>query len=122
VHRRGIRGGPAQTGTPDNEGDPVKLIGLKQAKARLSEFVDASQRDRVLITRRGKPVALVIGVEGQDIEQIILGSDPAFWKLIEERRHRTAPTLTSDDIRCSFGIEISSGRRKPRGGKSRGTG
>jgi prevent-host-death family protein len=96
----------------------VKLIGLKHAKARLSEFVDTSQRDRVLITRRGKPVALVIGVEGQDIEQIVLGSDPAFWKLIEERRQRTAPTLTSDDIRRSFGIETSSGRRKTRGRKS----
>jgi prevent-host-death family protein len=100
----------------------VKLIGLKQAKARLSEFVDAAQRDRVLITRRGQPVALVIGVEGQDIEQVMLGSDPAFWKLIEERRRRTAPTLTSDDIRRSFGIEISSSRRKPRGRKSRRTG
>jgi prevent-host-death family protein len=100
----------------------VKLIGLKQAKARLSEFVDASQRDRVLITRRGKPVALVIGVEGQDIEQIILGSDPAFWKLIEERRRRTAPTLTSDDVRRSFGIKISSSEGKPRGRKSRRTG
>jgi len=35
----------------------MKLIGLKQAKARLSEFVDAAQRDRILITRRGQPVS-----------------------------------------------------------------
>ena len=100
----------------------MKLIGLKQAKARLSEFVDAAQRDRILITRRGQPVALVIGVEGQDIEQVMLGSDPAFWKLIEERRRQTAPTLTSDDIRRSFGIETSSTRGKPRGRKSTRTG
>jgi len=82
----------------------VKLIGLKEAKARLSEFVDAAQADRILITRRGQPAALVIGVEGQDIEQVILGSDLEFWKMIEERRRGTAPTLTSDDIRTSFGI------------------
>ena len=28
--------------------------------------------------------ALVIGVEGQDIEQVILGSDLAFWKMIKD--------------------------------------
>jgi len=33
----------------------MKLIGLKQAKARLSEFVNAAQHDRILITRRGRP-------------------------------------------------------------------
>jgi prevent-host-death family protein len=41
----------------------VKLIGLKQAKARLCAFVDAAQRDPLLITRRGRPVALVIGFD-----------------------------------------------------------
>src|SRR5437660_12682540 len=88
-------------GTRDDEGGPMKLIGLKQAKARLSEFVDAAQRDRVLITRRGQPAALVIGVEGQDIEQVILGNDAEFWKMIEERRRRAAPTLNSGDVRRS---------------------
>ena len=100
----------------------MKLVGLKQAKARLSEFVDAAQRDRVLITRRGQPAALVIGVEGQDIEQVILGSDPAFWEMIEERRRRAGPTLTSDDVRRSFGVQTSAGRRLPGGKKSRRTG
>jgi len=82
----------------------MKLIGLKEAKAHLSAFVDQAQRDRILITRRGKPAALVIGVEGQDLEQVLLGGDREFWRMIEQRRRRTA-TLTSDDIRRSFGIQ-----------------
>jgi hypothetical protein len=65
----------------------------------------AAQRDRVLITRRGRPAALVIGVEGQDIEQVILGNDVDFWKMIQEPRKRGAPALTSDDIRRSFGLD-----------------
>jgi len=100
----------------------MKMVGLKQAKARLSEFVDAAQRDRVLITRRGQPAALVIGVEGQDMEQVILGNDAEFWKMIEERRGRAGPTLTSDDVRRSFGIEPSGGRGRSREKKSRNTG
>jgi prevent-host-death family protein len=97
----------------------VKLIGLKEAKARLSEFVDAAQADRILITRRGQPVALVIGVEGQDIEQVILGNDVDFWKMIEERRKRAAPTLTSDEIRSSFAVDAPSRRPGARHRKSK---
>ncbi len=87
----------------------MKLIGLKEAKAHLSEFVEQAQRDRILITRRGKPAALVIGVGGQDLEQVLLGSDAEFWKMIQQRRQRAA-TLTSDDIRRSFGVPPASER------------
>jgi prevent-host-death family protein len=89
----------------------MKLIGLKEAKARLSDFVEQAQRDRILITRRGKPAALVIGVEGQDLEQGVLGSDAEFWNVIQKRRQRAA-TLTSDDIRRSFGIPLAHGKDK----------
>lgn len=82
----------------------MKLIGLKEAKTSLSSFVDQSQRERILITRRGKPAAFVIGVEGQDLEQVLLGGDAEFWKMIQQRRQSPAE-LTSDDIRRSFDIE-----------------
>ena len=106
----------------------MKIVGLKDAKARLSEFVEHAQRGRILITRRGKPAALVIGVEGQDLERILLGNDAQFWKMIHERRQRPA-TLTSDDIRRSFDIPPAGERpvparskRKPRPGRQRATG
>ncbi len=40
------------------------------------------------MTRRGKPVALVVGVEGLDEEQLQLGGSKKFWTLIEERRRQ----------------------------------
>jgi antitoxin (DNA-binding transcriptional repressor) of toxin-antitoxin stability system len=52
--------------------------------------VDA-QSDRVVITRGGSPVALVVGVEGLDAEQVQLGASDEFWKLISQRRKE--PTL-----------------------------
>jgi prevent-host-death family protein len=101
----------------------VKLIGLKEAKTNLSEFVEQSQRERILITRRGKPAAVVIGVEGQDLEQVLLAGNLEFWKMIEERRQRD-PTLTSGDIRRSFGIETKAepqtGSRPKRNRKASG--
>ena len=40
----------------------------------------------MVITRKGKPVALVVGIEGLDREQIELGASDKFWKLIVKRR------------------------------------
>ena len=45
-----------------------------------------AQQERVVIMRKGKPVALVVGVEGMDPEQLELGSSTKFWKLIARRR------------------------------------
>lgn len=97
----------------------MKLIGLKEAKSRLSEFVDAAQRDRILITRRGVPAALVIGVQGQDIEQVVLGNDAEFWRMIQERRKRTNRTMTSDEIRRSFSLNTASDRNRLRRKKAK---
>ena len=52
----------------------------------LDDCIAAAQQDRVVIKRHGKPVALVIGVEGLDEEQVDLGSSDRFWTLIGERR------------------------------------
>lgn len=50
-----------------------------------------------MITRHGKPAALVIGVEGQEIEEVLLRQDPSFWNLVEERRRQRSVPLA--DVR-----------------------
>lgn len=62
----------------------MKIIDIENST--LETCVDDARSERVVITRGGKPVALVVGVEGLDEEQIEFGSDPEFWKLIESRR------------------------------------
>ena len=62
----------------------MKTVGLEHAT--LEVCVRHARRDRVVVTRKGKPVALVLGVEGLDEEQLQLGSSDKFWKLIETRR------------------------------------
>ena len=83
----------------------MKLIDLKDAKTDLSAFVEESQSDRILITRRGRSASLVIGVESQDLE-LLLAGDVAFSRMLQDRRQRDV-TLTSDDVRQSFGIEAT---------------
>jgi len=62
----------------------MKTVGLEQAT--LDVCIEEAQHDRIVITRAGRPVAMVIGVEGIDEEQLELGSSDRFWTLMRERR------------------------------------
>jgi prevent-host-death family protein len=95
----------------------VKTVALREAKQSLSGFVARSQRERVLITKHGRPAAVVIGVEGHDFEDVLLAEDPAFWRLIEERRQQR--TLPLADVRARLGAASKPTRRKATGRSTR---
>ena len=60
----------------------------------IARCVEDAQQERVIVTRGGKPIAMVIGL---DDEQIQLGHDDAFWKMIEERRKQKTLTQAEFD-------------------------
>jgi len=70
-------------------------------RADLESCVSRAQRERLVVTRKGKPVALVVGVEGLDPEQVDLGSSDRFWKLI--RRRRKQKTITRAQLEQKVG-------------------
>lgn len=72
----------------------MKTIGIDQTS--LDACVRDAQQERVILTRGGVPVAMVVGLEGFDAEQLELGSSDAFWKLIAERRGQR--TMTRDEL------------------------
>ena len=72
----------------------MKRISLEQAT--LDTCVRDAQHERVVITRKGKAVALIVGVEGMDEEQLQLGTSDKFWKLIAERR--TQKTMSRTEL------------------------
>ena len=55
-------------------------------KTDLESCVVRAQQERVIIVQKGKPVALIVGIEGMDPEQLELGASDKFWKLIARRR------------------------------------
>jgi prevent-host-death family protein len=93
---------------------------MRDAKTGLSATLDEAQRDRVLITRNGKPSAIVIGVEGREFEDVLLMSNPRFWEMIEASR-KTSKMYSMDEVRRHFAQQDASdketqqrqGRRKP---------
>ena len=75
----------------------MKTIGVRDLQKRIKECVDASQAERVVITRNGRPASIVIGVEGSDWEDIVFQSDSAFWSMLRERRNQKS--ISSTDMR-----------------------
>jgi prevent-host-death family protein len=51
----------------------------------LDRCVAEAQREQVILTRNGEPVALVVSVDGMDEEQIRLCSSAEFWTLMQKR-------------------------------------
>jgi antitoxin (DNA-binding transcriptional repressor) of toxin-antitoxin stability system len=85
----------------------MKTVTLE--KSDLSKCVEQAQRGRVVVLRNRKPVALIVGVEGLDREQLELGSSDKFWRLIEERR--TQKTISRAELQRRL-RRPSKGKRK----------
>ena len=71
----------------------MKTIPIRDLQKKLRECVDAAQSDRIVITRRGKPTAVLVGVEGTDWETVVLETNAAFWRLVEKQRKQSTVSL-----------------------------
>lgn len=74
----------------------MKTISVRDLQKNIKEAVDSAQRDRVVVTRRGRPAAVLVGVEGRDWESVVLETSSELWKLIEERRAER--TLSAEEF------------------------
>ncbi|MFQ5801644.1 MAG: type II toxin-antitoxin system Phd/YefM family antitoxin [Candidatus Methylomirabilales bacterium] len=76
----------------------MKTVTVRDLQKKIKEYIDEAQGDRVIITRHGKPAAVLVGVEGEDWETVVLETDPTFWKLVQERRKQ--PTLSLEKLKA----------------------
>ena len=68
----------------------MKTLGIEEIT--LDACVREAQGDRVLVTRDGRPVAMVVGLAGLDEDQLALGASDKFWQLITARRKQSTVT------------------------------
>jgi prevent-host-death family protein len=69
---------------------------LEQLHPEVQEYIEAAEREGFLVTRSGKPAAVIIGVRSLDAEDVAWGRDPSFWELIEARRRE--PTVSRAEL------------------------
>ena len=62
----------------------MTIVSLAQVKAKFSAYVEACKTSPVVVTKNGKPTAVLVAVAGDDeLENILLACSPRFQKLLE---------------------------------------
>jgi len=89
----------------------MKIAPLAEVKDRLSAYIDAAKESAIVVTRNGKPVALLTSImEDDDLDSLLLTHDRGFMRLLARARERVhaGRYLTSEQ----FWQEV--GRRRTR--------
>ncbi len=67
----------------------MKIASVADVKARFSAFLKASKSGPVVVTRNGKPAAVLLSVDDEDeIERLTLAYSPKFQKMLNLARQQ----------------------------------
>ena len=79
----------------------MRTLDIKNATLSLAEYANEVGEGPIIITREGRPVAVVLSVENADLETISLSTNPRFIALIEHSRKRQESEggISSEEMR-----------------------
>jgi len=71
----------------------MKIASVADVKARLSAYLQACEEGPVIITRNGKPAAVLLAVQDEDeLERLVLAYSPKFHAILEAARRQIQET------------------------------
>ncbi len=82
----------------------MKIAPLAEVKDHFSAYVDESRESPIVVTRNGRPVAMLISIEDEDdLDSLLLVHNPRFLQLLEAARER---------VRVTGGVPLAEFRRR----------
>lgn len=61
----------------------MRIASIADIKAKLSSYIEASKSGPVVVTRNGKPVAVLLAMEDEDeIERLLMGYSPKLQRIL----------------------------------------
>ena len=97
----------------------MRIVSVAQIKSQFSSFLKASKDGPIVVTRNGKPVAVLLAVTDEDeLERLVLAHSPKFQALLERSQRQIEQTggIPHDQ----FWRELKAERRKGPGKNGRG--
>lgn len=71
----------------------MKIVPVAEVKARFSAYLKASVEGPVVVTRHGKPVAVLLSVKDEEeLERLILAYTPRFRAILDAARQQIRET------------------------------
>jgi prevent-host-death family protein len=67
----------------------MKIASVAEIKSQFSAFLKASERGPVVVTRNGRPVAVIVGVQDEDeIERLLMAYSPRLRAILDRSRQQ----------------------------------
>jgi prevent-host-death family protein len=67
----------------------MKIASVAEVKSQFSAFLKASEGGPVVVTRNGRPVAVIVGVQDEDeIERLLMAYSPHLRAILEHSRQQ----------------------------------
>ena len=67
----------------------MRIAPVAEIKARFSSYLRASETGPVVVTRNGRPVAVLLSVEDdEELERLILAYSPKFQTILQTARQQ----------------------------------
>ena len=71
----------------------MKIAPVAELKAQLSAYLKSSAEGPIVVTRHGKPVAVLLSIEDEDeLERLVLAYTPKFQGILEAAREQIRET------------------------------
>jgi prevent-host-death family protein len=86
----------------------MNIAPLADVKARFSAYIRRIQDEPVIVTKNGRPVAILLGISDKDdLERIMLATSRKFQALLEnaERRIQETGGISHDDAWAQLDAE-----------------
>ena len=71
----------------------MKIAPVADVKARFSSYLKSSAEGPIVVTRHGKPVAVLLSIEDEsELERLVLAYTPRFRGILEAARQQIRDT------------------------------
>jgi prevent-host-death family protein len=83
----------------------MKIASVAEVKSQLSAFLKASEAGPVVVTRNGKAVAVIVGVQDEDeIERLLMAYSPHLRAILDRSRKqfREGKWLSEEEFWSQF--------------------
>ena len=79
----------------------MNIVPLADVKARFSAYIKKTQDGPIIVTKNGRPVAVLLGITDQnDLERILLANSTRFQSMLDaaERRIQETGGISHTDL------------------------
>ena len=79
----------------------MRIASVADVKAKFSSYLKASEQGPVVVTKNGRPVAMLLSIKDEDeIERMLLAHSPKFQSILEvaEQQIREGKGIKHEDF------------------------